>query len=148
MRQFLRNLIFGDWLLKLFSLLLAVLTWLAVSDSLRQKPVETPDKSNLWETSYTDLPIVPVSGNGNVHDFKVKPSEVNLLTLQGKQATIQGIERRHIRVIVDLTDAALTNGLKRRLSVIAPPGAACIHVEPEEVEIIPPPTPEPAKPAP
>ena len=145
MREFLRKLIFGDWLLKIFSIALAVLTWLAVSFSLRQKPVDVAGKPDLSEQPYYDMPITVVSASTNVHDFKVKPSEVDVVTVQGDKAIIQKLERRHIRVQVDLTDATLTNGLKKRVDVIMPAGVTRVRVLPEEVEIILPPAPESKK---
>jgi YbbR domain-containing protein len=142
MREFLRNLVFGDWLLKIFSLALAILTWLAVSFSLQQKPGAVPGKPDLSEQPYYDVPITVVSGSADVHDFKTRPSEVDVVTVQGEKTVIQKIERRFIRLQVDLTGATLTNGLKRRVEVITPPGVTCMRVLPEEVEIVLPPVPE------
>lgn len=143
MREFLRNLVFGDWLLKFFSIALAILTWLAVSFSLQQKPVAVPGKPDLAEQPYYDVPVTVVSGNADVHDFKIKPSEVDVVTVQGDKTIVDKLERRHIRVQVDLTGVAPTNGLRKRIDVITPPGVTCMRVLPEEVEIIFPPAPEP-----
>lgn len=143
MRQFLRNLIFGDWLLKVFSIALAVLTWLAVSFSLRQKPVEVHGNPNLSEQPYYDVPITIVSGNSDVQGFKTKPSEVDVVTVQGEKDVINKLERRHIRLQVDVTGETLTNGLRRRIDVVTPPGVTCMRVLPGEVEIILPTVPEP-----
>jgi len=148
MREFFRNLFFGDWLLKIFSLALAVLTWLAVSFYLQQKPGAVPGKPDLSEQPYYDVPITVVSGSGDVREFKTRPSEVDVVTVQGEKAIINKIERRFIRLQVDLTGATLTNGLKGRIEVITPPGVTCMRVLPEEVEIILPPVPEPKKESP
>ena len=147
MRQFARNLIFGDWLLKAFSLALAILTWLAVSISHRQKPVVVPGNQDISERPFFDVPVAVVSSDGDVHGFKVKPSEVNL-TVRGASNLLENLERRHVRVQVDLTATDITPGMKRRLDVIAPVGVASMVVEPAEVEIILPPVPEPKKAAP
>ncbi|MEY4387349.1 MAG: hypothetical protein RLY20_2632, partial [Verrucomicrobiota bacterium] len=61
MKQFIRNLLFGDWLLKFFSLMLALLTWLAISDSLRKKAVDVPGKPDIAERSFFDVPVVAIS---------------------------------------------------------------------------------------
>jgi YbbR domain-containing protein len=144
MRQFLRNLILGDWLLKLLSLILAVLTWWAVKYSLKQKSVEAPNKPGFLQTPYTDLPITLVSGSSDVHLFKVKPAELDRITLEGPDDVLRGIRREDIKVLLDLSNFSPTSGLKSRVSVVAPPGTACIKMEPEEVEIIPPPPSAPA----
>ena len=147
MRQFLRNLMFGDWLLKFFSLALAVLTWLAVSFSLRQKPVEVPGKPDLLDQPYTDVPVAVVSSSTNVHGIRVSPSELDV-TVRGEKQVIQQLERQHIRVQVDLSDQAVTNGAKKAVDVVLPAGVTRVRVVPEEVEIILPATVEPKKDAP
>ncbi len=143
MRQFIRNLLFGDWLLKLFSLALATLTWLAVSFSQRQKPVDVLGRPDLSSNKFRDVPVFVVSGSADVHDLKVSPSEVDLVTLQGEKTIMHNLERKHIHIQVDLTGITITNGMKRRVDVITPPGVTCVGVEPEEVEIIVPPEPVP-----
>jgi len=142
MRQFLRNLVFGDWLLKIFSIALAILTWLAVSFTLQQKPVAVSGKPDLSERTLVDVPVVIVSSDADVHGFKVKPSEVNLI-IRGASNLLENLTREHVRVQVDLTATEIVPGLKRRLGVITPSGVAPMVIEPEQVEIIPPPAPEP-----
>jgi YbbR domain-containing protein len=143
MKQFFRNLILGDWLLKLFSLMLALLTWIAVSDSLRKKAVEVPGKPDLAEKHYFDLPVRIVSGSADVHDYKLKPSEVNV-KLQGDKNTMLAVERRMIHVQVDLTNLTITNGTRRPVEVIPPAGTMAVEIQPGEIEVIPP---APAPPA-
>lgn len=137
MRRFLHILIFGDWLLKLFSISLAILTWLAVSIPLRQKPVEVPGKPDLSERPFFDVPVVLVSSDSDVRAFKVRPSEVNV-TVRGASNLLENLKRENIRVQVDLTSAESVPGLRRRLDVITPQGVAAMTIEPEQVEIIPP----------
>lgn len=139
MKQFVRNLLFGDWLLKLFSLMLALLTWFAVSDSLRKKAVEVYGKPDVSERPFFDVPVQPMSGNSDVHEFKLKPSEVNV-TLQGEKDVLQKVESRMIRIHIDLTDATVTNRTRWRVDVVPPTGTTTVRVDPEEVEVIPPPS--------
>lgn len=148
MRQFLRNLIFGDWLLKFFSLALAVLTWLAVWIPRSHGPVTVPGRPGLMERSFSDVPVTVVSSSANVHDLKVKPSELDILTVQGEKIVLEKLERRHLRVQIDITGAVPTNGLKRRIDVIAPAGVTFIRVQPEEAELVLPTVPETIKEAP
>lgn len=143
MRRFLRTLLFGDWLLKFFSLALAILTWVAVTFAHRQKPVDVPGMPDRSEQSYTDVPIRIVSGSDDVHELRTKPSEVDLVTVQGDKTIIQKLERQHIRIQVDLTKVNITNGMKQRINVITPAGVSSVAVRPEEVEIILPLPPEP-----
>ena len=142
MRQFIRTLIFGDWLLKIFSFTLATLTWLAVSFSQRQKPVDVHGRPDLSGNKFRDVPVLVVSGSADVHELKVSPSEVDLVTLQGERTIMDNLERKHIHIQIDLTGITITNGMKRRVDVITPPGVTCMSVDPEEVEIILPPAAE------
>ncbi|MEY4387430.1 MAG: hypothetical protein RLY20_2713, partial [Verrucomicrobiota bacterium] len=81
--------------------------------------------------------VVAISSSSDVHEFKLKPSEVNV-TLQGEKTAMQTIERRMIHVQVDLSSAVLTNGTKFRVDVIPPTGITAVQVQPIEVEVIPP----------
>jgi YbbR domain-containing protein len=142
MRAFLRNLVFGDWLLKFFSIALAILTWLAVSFSLQQKPVAVSGKPDLSERPFFDVPVTIVSSDSDVHGFKVKPSEVNLI-VRGASNLLESLTRENVRVQVDLTATEVIPGMKRSLGAITPAGVAPMVIEPEQVEIILPPAPEP-----
>jgi len=146
MRRILHILIFGDWLLKFFSISLAILTWLAVSIPLRQKPVEVPGKPDLSERYLSDLPVTIVSSDSDVRGFRVRPSEVSL-TVRGASNVLENLKRENVRVQVDLTSSDPMPGMRRRLDVITPPGVAPMIVDPEQVEVIPPAAPI-QKPAP
>jgi YbbR domain-containing protein len=141
MIHLLHYLFIRDWPLKLFSLALATLTWLAVSISGRENTVKVPGMPNLAERTYYDLPVLVVATAADVHDFRVKPSEVDV-TVQGEKAVLDNLQGRQIRVLVDLTTLVQTNGMKRRIEVITPPGVTHVRIEPDEVEIIPPAPPE------
>ena len=146
MTQFLHYLFIRDWLLKVFSLALAVLTWLAVSFSIQQKVVEVPGQPTLAEQTYYDVHVAVVSSDGAVDQFKVKPPELDHVVVQGEKELIQQMGRQDIRAQVDLTGVKLTNGLMKRVQIITPAGVRHMLVQPDEVEIIPPPAPE-TKPA-
>lgn len=145
MKEFLRNLFIGDWMLKVFSLGLAILTWLAVSFVNRQRPIAVRDKPVLADRVFSDMPVTAVSSDGDVRGFKVKPAEVNV-KIRGAIADVDKLRREHMRIQVDVTGAPTNSGTKRRLDLIAPPGIAPMIIEPEEVEVTPP-SPTPAPPA-
>jgi YbbR domain-containing protein len=138
MRQFLRTLLFGDWLLKFFSLALAVLAWLAVSFSQRQKPVDILSNPGQQERSFFDEPVIVVSTETDVHEFKVKPSEVDI-TVQGARELIKDLTRKHVRVQVTLTGTNFTHGMRVPVEVVTPAGITHTATQPTEVEIIFPP---------
>lgn len=147
MRRILHILIFGDWLLKFFSISLAILTWLAVSIPLRQKPVEVPGKPDLSERSLSDLPVTIVSSDSDVRGFSVRPSEVSL-TVRGASNLLENLKRENVRIQVDLTSTDPIPGMRRRLDVITPPGVASMSIDPDQVEVIPPASASMPKPTP
>jgi YbbR domain-containing protein len=140
MTRLLHYVFVRDWPLKLFSFALAVLTWLVISVSFADhaKVVEGGVPPSFGEKSLSDLPITLLSANGDVHEYRVKPAEVDTVKLQGDKLKLDQTGRQHIRVLADLSEMSPTNGLKVRLEVIAPPGLAVLKVVPEEVEILPP----------
>lgn len=138
MIRFLRNFLFRDWLLKLFSLTLATLTWLAVSFSLRQRVVPVPDAVNLAEKPYFDVPVTIVSHNQDVSMFKTDPSEVDI-TLRGNKTVLEQLPKSDLRVIVDLTGAGLKQAQPMPVEVIAPAGITYVRISPSNlVQILPP----------
>jgi YbbR domain-containing protein len=138
-----RNFFFRDWLLKLFSLTLAVLTWLAVKFSIQQRVVPVPGAVSVVEKTYFDLPVTILSHTRDVSGFKAQPAEVDV-TVQGTEDALRRLPRNNVRVIVDLSDVVLNSTQELPVEVIAPSGITHVRVKPENlVQIIPPPTPKP-----
>jgi YbbR domain-containing protein len=136
MINFLRNLIFHDFLLKVFSLALAVLIWLTVSFAIqKQVSPATPLTFNFRERTFLNLPVVVLSSAADVRNFKVTPGEVEV-TVQGDARVLKNIQRSDIRVIVDLTGIETARGLRKRIEVSTPAGITHVSVVPQEVEII------------
>jgi len=127
----LRNLVFEDFWLKLFSLVLAVLIWLTVTfASQREVGSETRVFSN--------LPVALLTSAGDVHDFKVSPQEVDI-TVRADPKTLQSLQRKDVQAVVDLTGVAAARDLRKRVEVAVPAGVAYLRVAPEEVRVIFPP---------
>jgi YbbR domain-containing protein len=131
MIAFLRNLIFGDFWLKLFSLVLAVLVWLTVTFA-SQKDVRTDERV------LANLPITVFSTTEDTRNFKVNPTEVQV-TVQGDSKTLQNLQSKDIRAMVDLTGVTVARDLHKRVQVSVPAGVAYRRVAPEEVQVIFPP---------
>lgn len=131
MIAFLRNLIFEDFWLKLFSLALAVLVWLTVTFA-SQRDAQTEDRV------LSHLPVTVVSATEDVRNFKVSPNEVQV-RVRGDAKTIQNVQSKQIRVMVDLTGVTTARELRKRVEVSVPPGVAYLRVVPEEVQVIFPP---------
>jgi YbbR domain-containing protein len=128
---FLRNLVFEDFWLKLFSLVLAVLIWLTVTFASQKEAAMAPHV-------FSDLPVMVVSSTEDVHGFKVSPSRVEV-TVQADPYTLQNLQGKDIRATVDLSGVATARDLHKRVEVSVPAGVALIRVAPEEVQVIFPP---------
>lgn len=131
MIAFLRGLIFEDYWLKLFSLVLAVLVWLTVTFA-SQRDIQTEDRV------LSHLPVAVVSATEDVRHFRVSPSEVQV-RVRGDAKILQNVQSKDIRVIVDLTGVTTARELRKRVEVSAPAGVAHLGVVPEEVQVIFPP---------
>ena len=131
MIAFLRNLLLEDFWLKLFSLALAVLIWFTVT-FVSQKDVRTESRV------FTHLPVSVLSAAEDVRNFKVTPKEVQV-TVQGDGETLQNLQSKDIRAMVDLTGVGAARELRKRVEVSVPAGVTCLRVAPEEVQVIFPP---------
>ena len=131
MINFLRHLFLDDFLLKLFSLGLAVVVWLIVTFASQKGAGTTP-------RVFYNLPVIVLSSAEDVRNFKVSPNEV-IITVQGDAKAVQNLQSKDVRVTVDLTGVGTARDLRKRIEVSLPAGIACMRVAPEEVQVIFPP---------
>jgi YbbR domain-containing protein len=131
MIKFLRHLFLEDFLLKFFSLMLAVVVWLIVTFASQKEAGTTP-------RVFYNLPVTVLSSAEDVHNFKVSPNEA-IITVQGDAKIVQNLQSIDIRATVDLTGVAAARDLHKRIEVSVPAGVAFIRVVPEEVQVIFPP---------
>ena len=131
MIAFLRHLFLEDFWWKLFALVLAILVWLTVTFA-SQKEARTAPRV------FANLPVAVLSGAEDVHNFKVSPSEVEV-TVQGDARTLQNLQDKDIRAMVDLTGVAVAEDLHKPIEISVPAGVTCLRVVPKEVKVIFPP---------
>jgi len=139
MIPFLRKLILEDFWLKLFSFVLAVLTWFTVSSMANQGMPSAPRlPATSEELALFNLPVVILSSAQDVRSFRVSPSEVEV-TVRGDPKIVETLQGKDIRVLVDLTGIGAAHDLRKRIEVSTPPGITHVRVSPEEVQVIFPP---------
>jgi hypothetical protein len=131
MITFLRKLVFEDFWWKLFSLALAVLIWLTVTFASQKE-------GKVVQRVFSHLPVVTVSSTDDVHNFKVSPGEVEV-TVQGDPRTVQNLQSKDIRPLVDLTGVTAARELRKHIEVSVPAGITHLRVAPEETQVIFPP---------
>jgi YbbR domain-containing protein len=140
MINFLRNLILQDFWLKLFSLTLAVLFWFTVflthrSESASLSPLSLVPPQQLV---FLGLPVVVMSSAEDVRSVHVEPKEVDV-TVQGDPKILKTLQKKDIRVLVDLTGVEAAQSLRTRIDVSTPLGVTPVKVVPENVQVIFPP---------
>jgi YbbR domain-containing protein len=139
MIPFVRNFILEDFWLKLFSFVLAVLTWFTINSMAAQKEglagMALPLATNSGQLTISNLPVVILSSAQDVRSFRVNPSEVSV-TVRGDQEVLKSLQNRDIRVLVDLTGIGSAQSLRKRIEVSTPAGVTHVRVNPEDVEVI------------
>jgi YbbR domain-containing protein len=138
MIKFIRNLLFEDAMLKIFSLTLAVLIWVTINFAIQRQlsPVQSLAMPAAERTFY-GLPVLVMSSAEDVKPFRVSPKEVNV-TVQGEGRLLQSLQARDIRVIVDLTGIETARFLQKRIEISTPPGVTYSRIEPSEVQVVSP----------
>jgi YbbR domain-containing protein len=142
MIKFLRHVFLDDFVLKLFSLALAFLFWITVSFAIQQKealPIPalplTPEVRTIF-----NLPIVVVSSTSDVHSIKVTPNQAEVV-VQCDPQTIQNLQSKDLRALVDLTGLDVARSPRRKIEVSVPAGVSLIGVIPPEAQVVLPPKP-------
>ena len=125
---------------KLFSLILAVGIWLTIHNILAETGgLTNPVAGN--RLTYDDLQVVIVSSTADVRDFKVDPPTV-AVTVSGSPEVISVLQANQIEATVNVTSIESTKDLTRRVHVSTPAGVTLVSVDPPEVELIIPSTPQ------
>ncbi len=133
MIAFLRNLVFEDFWLKLFSLVLAVLIWLTVTFA-SQKEGGTEDRV------FSNLPVTVLASAEDVRNFKVSPREVEV-TVRGDPQTLQSLQSKDIRATGGFNRShSRTRPAKAHRRYPSRPVSPHLRVTPEEVQVIFPPS--------
>jgi hypothetical protein len=131
MIRFLRHLFFEDFLLKFFSLALAVVVWLIVTFASQKEAGTIP-------RIFYNLPVTVLSAGEDVRKVKVSPHDV-IVSVQCSAKTLEHLQSTDIRAIVNLTGVAAARGLRKPVEVSVPSGVTFMRVVPDEVEITFPP---------
>ena len=132
--DFSRNIIFRNFGWKLLSLALAIVIWLTIRTVSAEQ--------GQTEKMFVNLPIKIVSSTTDVRAYQVEPKQ-GTVTLKGRPGAVNRLDDREIRLLVDISSADVTQSSRQHVDVIVPNGITVIRFEPLDVQIIPPPKPEP-----
>ncbi|HEV2435119.1 MAG TPA: CdaR family protein [Verrucomicrobiae bacterium] len=119
---------------KLFSLILAVGLWITIHD-LRETPeVAVSPFATVSAVTFTNLPVLAVSANADVHSAQIVPDVVTV-KLSGPSDVIAVLQSNKVHAIVNLTGIDTASGSRLNVDVAAPPGAALDTVDPPKVSV-------------
>jgi hypothetical protein len=136
MIAFLRQLVFKDFWLKLFSLSLAFLTWITVSFAIQKEGTSAATSSTtIMQRTFYNLLVQVVSSESDVHGYKVEPGEIEV-TVQGDPKKIADLQSKDIRPLVDVTGEKPVTGLRKPVMISLPDGVAYLPLKQENVGII------------
>jgi len=141
MIEFIRNLIFRDFWLKLLSLVFAIFIWLSVSKVFLKRDVTSPLAafgSHAAERTYFNVPVMVVFPAADIRAVLVEPSEIQV-TIRGDPASIDKLKPQDVHAQVDLTGIESARALRKRVEVTVPTGVTAVRIFPDEVEVIIPP---------
>ncbi len=135
MSNFLRDLFFTDFWLKLFSFALAVLCWFTVDLAVKNDVTPgAPLSLTPYRRTFPNLPVVVLSSAEDVRSARVNPKEVEV-TVEGERRILEKLQSREIRVLIDLTGIEAAHDLRKRIEVSTPAGVTHVKVDPEEVQV-------------
>jgi len=140
MTKLLRDFFFNDFLLKLFSFVLALLFWLTVSFAIQQKEgpsVPTLSLTADVRTMVLRVPVQQMWAAASVNKLKFNPPEVDI-TVQGDGRLLQDLPTRDVRALVDLTNVDPARTPSNRVQVTIPAGVTYLRVSPAEVQVVAP----------
>ena len=130
-----REAIFRNFWLKLFSLVLATMIWFAIVGA--QSNLH-PDRPAIGSFTHTieSVPITVMKSAADLRAFRVEPNLINV-TVRGPIAQVQALTTQHPEVFINLTDVHDTIGLTKKILVHAPPGITVVEVSHTEARITP-----------
>jgi len=133
---FVRHLVFHDFWLKLFSLVLALLIWLTVKVAIRTEvsPETALANTILPEQTFSSVPVLVVFAAPDARTVRINPTEVQI-TVRADPRLLQQLHARDLRAQVDLTGIQGARGLRKEIEVTLPPGVTKVKVIPPDVEV-------------
>jgi hypothetical protein len=123
----LRAIILHNFWLKVFSLALATVIWLAIHYSIH-------DEANSLTPSYILVPVSVKTSPGDKRVFRITPDEV-VVTAVGKDPTLFQPTQKEIRVNLDLTGFTGVGAIPQKLKADAPPDVIVLEILPSTVEV-------------
>jgi hypothetical protein len=139
MKVTLTDLILRNFWLKLFSVGLATVIWLAIHTGIRNEvfPQVSIDQLNinrLLAQKDIRIPVTTVQAADDHRLFKITPAEV-LVTAVGDQKALVGATQKTIKVYVDLRNFSGAESAAEDVHVDVPPNINVLEISPATVGV-------------
>jgi hypothetical protein len=125
-----RHLILHNFWLKLFSIAMATVIWLAVDNNIHNEQ----NINQMLTADYIRVPVSVQTTPGDKRVFRVTPNEVVVIAV-GKDAASFQATRKDIRVTLDLTHFDAKESSTEELKAQAPPGISVLEIIPYTVQV-------------
>jgi YbbR domain-containing protein len=135
MTNFIRHVFVKDAMLKVFSLVLAIMIWLALSAIQRDATPAVGPLLHPGQLTFFNIEVGVLSSASDVRSYQVEPKTVEV-TVEGDSKILQRLESKDVRAMVDLTGYEGTGEIRKRIEVSAPAGVKHVRVSPSEARII------------
>jgi hypothetical protein len=130
-----RNNILNNFWWKLFSLLLAALTWLTIQTVLERD--QTLVQSPITTVSSREFPLVSLhlmSSTFNTNRFRTIPPDVTV-ELSGSEDVLKGVDAKEITAFVEVADIGDEKLTRRDVHVVPPKNLKLAGVRPPNVSV-------------
>ncbi len=129
----LRDVIFSNFWLKIFSLALAVLIWFTIRSNLPSEIKSPGEAEGIGGTRHFIRPITVRTGLPGPVELRAKPDEVNI-TVSGDPTALNGLTEKDIQAFVEIEDIHDLRGLYP-IQVTTPKGITPVRVLPYAVRV-------------
>jgi hypothetical protein len=126
----LRHLILNNIWLKIFSIALATVIWLAIHYSIHDEL----NSNQSLTPQYIRVPVSVKTTPGDNRVFRINPDEV-VVTAVGKDTALFQTTQKDIRVNLDLTDFKAKEAASEKLKAEAPPDIIVLEILPSTVVV-------------
>ena len=125
-----RHIILHNFWLKLFSIALATVIWLAIHNSIHNEQAT----NQMLAADYVRVPISVQTTPGDKRVFRVTPNEAFVIAVGKDPASFQAT-RKDIRINLDLTHFDAKGSSTEELSAVPPPGINVLEIIPYTVQV-------------
>jgi hypothetical protein len=128
----LRDYIVHNFWLKLFSLVLATLTWFTIFAVQRNIHIGQLGMGASRTFTHHSITVLKLAADNAA--YRVTPVDVDV-TVTGRASILEKLSDREVEVFISLTDATNALVLNKKVQVFAPDGVSLVKVEPPVVHI-------------